>query len=68
MEILRYKHFEVIRELKPIPIITKFKNLQDVLMKPLPNQNKLSTKQMQTIFPTYPTDYESRIASIIENL
>jgi hypothetical protein len=66
--LLRYKHFEVIRNLKPIPIITKFENLKDMLIKPLPNQNKLDDENMQRLFPKFFTDYDSRIAAIIEHL
>jgi len=65
--ILRYKHFEVIRNLKPIPIITKFENLRDVLIEPLPKQTKLDVEVLQSLFPKFLTDYDSRVASIINN-
>jgi hypothetical protein len=66
--VLKYKHFEVIRDLKPLPIITEFNTLQDALTEPFPIQNKLDTEQMHRIFPKFSTSYDSRISFIIENL
>jgi hypothetical protein len=66
--LINFKHFQVIRDLKPLPIITNFKELQTRLSQPLPNQNKINTDTLQKIFPKFSTSYESRISSIIENL
>lgn len=66
--LLRYKHFEVFRNLKPIQIITEFDELPDLLMKQLPKQVKLDSGALQKLFPKFLTDYDARIASIIRDL
>lgn len=65
---LKYKHFEVIRNLNPLPIVTEFNDLKVALIKPFPIQKKLESEQMHRIFPKFSTNYDSRISLILENL
>ena len=66
--VLKYKHFEAFRSLKPFPIIGKFEDLKSMLMNPIRTPKKLSIEQVNDIFPRFTTNYNSRLTSIIKNL